>query len=190
MFIGATTSFLRQFENEVARDFGKEDAVFMPSGVMAQNIALLIHSQKSKMTSSSSSSSSSASALTSPLRFACHHTSHLLLWEEHAYEQLLNMEVVEISTKDAAANGMHVPPMGYQDVSHCFHNIENEKSSKDDSSDVRDLSTLIIELPHRELGGKLTPWNDVLDIGKLCKEKGVKYHCDGARIFEASAGYG
>jgi threonine aldolase len=52
------------------------------------------------------------------------------------------------------------------------------------------LSTLIIELPHRELGGRLTPWEDVISIGELCKKNGVKYHCDGARIFEASAGYG
>ena len=52
------------------------------------------------------------------------------------------------------------------------------------------LHTLIIELPHRELGGKLTPWDEVLQIGQLCQQYGVNYHCDGARIFEASAGYG
>ena len=32
----ATTSFLRKFESRVAQTFGKDDAVFMPSGVMAQ----------------------------------------------------------------------------------------------------------------------------------------------------------
>ena len=56
-------SYLRRFEHEVCTLFGKEDAVFMPSGVMAQSIALKIHSEKSKCT-----------------KFACHETSHLLLW--------------------------------------------------------------------------------------------------------------
>ena len=44
-------------------------------------------------------------------------------------------------------------------------------------------------MPHRELGGKLTRWKDVLNISDRCKRKGIKFHCDGARIFEASAGY-
>ncbi len=174
------TSFLRNFERDVAKDFNKEDAVFMPSGVMAQSIALLIHS--SGVTAQSSPSCPSSL----PFRFACHHTSHLLLWEENAYEKLLNMDVTEICTKDSKhENGVHVPPMHYEDVSKCFKN-EKEKQLKGEEGR---LSTLIIELPHRELGGKLTPWKDVLGIGQLCKEEGVKFHCDGARIFEASAGY-
>ena len=37
-------SFLRSFEKEISQEFGKEDGVFMPSGGMAQSIALLIHS--------------------------------------------------------------------------------------------------------------------------------------------------
>ena len=41
-------SFLRRFESELAQEFGKEDAVFMPSGVMAQDIALLIHGGKKR----------------------------------------------------------------------------------------------------------------------------------------------
>jgi uncharacterized protein YkuJ len=48
---------------------------------------------------------------------------------------------------------------------------------------------LILELPHRELGGKLTPWNDVLAMQQTLRSKGVAFHCDGARIFEATAGY-
>ena len=52
------------------------------------------------------------------------------------------------------------------------------------------ISTIILELPHREIGGKLTPWDEVEEISKLCKERGIQFHCDGARIFEASVGYG
>ncbi|KAK1732953.1 hypothetical protein QTG54_016284 [Skeletonema marinoi] len=38
-------SYLRQFESEVARCFGKDDAVFCLSGGMAQSIALMIHAK-------------------------------------------------------------------------------------------------------------------------------------------------
>ena len=157
---------------------------------MAQNIALLIHSQKSKKGSTSSSSSSTSSP---SMRFACHHTSHLLLWEENSYKELLNMDAVEISTReDVNENGIHIPPLRYEDVSNCFLKQKEYYDSNVKSKKLAEngLSTLIIELPHRELGGKLTPWKDVLDMGELCKKEDVKFHCDGARIFEASAGYG
>lgn len=54
----------------------------------------------------------------------------------------------------------------------------------------RNVSTLMLELPHREIGGKLTPWDEVEEISRLCESRGIQLHCDGARIFEASAGYG
>ncbi|KAL3909266.1 MAG: hypothetical protein SGILL_008154 [Bacillariaceae sp.] len=53
-----------------------------------------------------------------------------------------------------------------------------------------EVSTLILELPHRELGGKLTPYEDIVKMRKHTKAHSVAFHCDGARIFEASAGYG
>jgi hypothetical protein len=40
-------SFLKGIEEKLANEFGKADAVFMPSGVMAQSIALLIHASSS-----------------------------------------------------------------------------------------------------------------------------------------------
>lgn len=185
----------------------------MPSGVMAQSIALMIHSKthQTKRTNDNDDATMNNYQKGYQQRFACHHTSHLLLWEEDSYKELLDMDVVEISTKhdidvyddgknDANHNSIHVPPMGYQDVHNTFmkekehYNIRNDVDG--DYNDIMTnlgqsgLSTLIIELPHRELGGKRTPWDDVLQIQKLCVEEGIKFHCDGARIFEASAGYG
>eukprot|EP01031_Cornospumella_fuschlensis_P039191 gene39191-47685_t len=68
----STTSWLRRFEHEVAEYLDKEDALFLPSGVMAQNIVL-------------------AARKPSGVTFLCHHTSHLLIHEKDAYAQLLNM---------------------------------------------------------------------------------------------------
>ena len=100
----ASSSYLRAFESEIATTFGKQDAVFMPSGVMAQSIALLIHasSSSSSQTSSSSKKNNNNSAGNSNgnrnngeqskrKTFACHRTSHLLLHENEGYADLLHM---------------------------------------------------------------------------------------------------
>ncbi|GFH51315.1 hypothetical protein CTEN210_07791 [Chaetoceros tenuissimus] len=171
-----TNSYLRKFESEVADLFGKEDAVFMPSGTMAQGIALKIHSKTDGRNSYEP-------------RFFCHHTSHLRLWEEDGHKELLGINAVEIDTR---SSDFHVEPLRLKDLensireertklNHC--NIEYENLSQ------TGLSTLILELPHRELGGKLTPFEDIEAMKLLCEKEKIKFHCDGARIFEASAGY-
>jgi threonine aldolase len=163
-------SFIRRMEAEMANEFGKEDAVFMPSGVMAQSIALLIHASKSGASDSR------------PKVFACHHSSHLLLHEGDAYRELLHLEPIVVSTEadsEAGRNGFHVPAMSFGNVETALqpHLLESK------------VTTLILELPHRELGGKLTPWNDIILMSEHCKQHDIRFHCDGARIFEASAGY-
>jgi threonine aldolase len=164
----ADDSFIRKMEEEIASDFGMEDAVFMPSGVMAQSIALLIHS------------AADGSSDSRPKVFGCHHSSHLLLYEQEAYRELLHLEPIIISTEtQAGKNGPHVPAMAFADVENAF---------KEHLADSR-VTTLILELPHRELGGKLTAWEDVLLMRDYCRQQDIRFHCDGARIFEASAGY-
>lgn len=156
-------SFLRQFEQEIAHDFEKEDAVFMPSGVMAQQIALLIHSRRSKEPKS---------------KFICHPTSHLMLHEQEGYQELCGLEAIPLPT--LSSTGIHASPLLFDDV---FH-------SKDILQDSSNCGTLMLELPHRELGGKLTPWQDIIKLKNFLKAKDIAFHCDGARIMEATAGYG
>ena len=129
----------------------------MPSGVMAQSIALLIHSKGKRS-------------------FACHETSHLLLHEQEGYHHLLHMDPIVISTQ--TSDSFRTRPLGYSDVKKA---LSTEKIGK--------VGTLMLELPHRELGGKCTPWVDILEMQQYCKENDIQFHCDGARIFEATAGY-
>lgn len=153
-------SFLRKFEAEVAHEFEKEDAVFVPSGVMAQSIALLIHSKnKEKM------------------KFICHATSHLLLHEQDGYSELCGMKAISLP-RSVSGTGLGASPLLFSHVDDLFASDNTEA-----------ISTLILELPHRELGGKLTPWQDICQMSLLCREREVALHCDGARIFEASTGY-
>merc|ERR1712080_270155 len=48
----------------------------------------------------------------------------------------------------------------------------------------------LLELPHRELGGKLVPMDDLEALSETCRAHGVALHMDGARLWEAQAGYG
>ena len=184
------TSYLRKFESEVATAFGKDDGVFMPSGVMAQSIALLIHSEGSESGDGSlvREGSSSWRRKTS---FACHRTSHLLLHEQNGYSELLNMDAVILPMNTRPCGGpfggsFGVQPLRSIDVDEAMQAHVTDNAGFDKQSD---LSTVVIELPHREIGGKLTPWEDVVQMSDLCREHDVAFHCDGARIFEAAAGY-
>ncbi|OUR96915.1 hypothetical protein A9Q84_11305 [Halobacteriovorax marinus] len=75
--------FLNQFEEEVAELTGMEAAIFMPSGVMAQLIALRIYSDELVN-----------------MKVACHPTCHILLHEEDAYELLHGLEALQCGEKD------------------------------------------------------------------------------------------
>ena len=66
---------IEAFEKKVANLLGVEAGCFMPSGTMAQQIALKIYSEK-----------------VNNKNFAMHPTSHLELHEEHAYSQLCNLK--------------------------------------------------------------------------------------------------
>jgi threonine aldolase len=74
---------IQSFEKKVADLLGFEDACFMPSGTMAQQIALKIYAEKSGGRS-----------------FAIHATSHLELHEQRAYSHLSNLKSIIIGDKN------------------------------------------------------------------------------------------
>lgn len=52
------------------------------------------------------------------------------------------------------------------------------------------VAALLLELPQRDLGGQLPAWSDLLDQIAWSRDHGAAAHLDGARLWEASAGYG
>ncbi len=52
------------------------------------------------------------------------------------------------------------------------------------------VGALLIELPQREIGGPLPAWDDLVAQLAWARERGAITHLDGARLWEASAGYG
>ncbi|WP_229440637.1 low specificity L-threonine aldolase [Massilia sp. BSC265] len=52
------------------------------------------------------------------------------------------------------------------------------------------LGAVGMELPLREIGGQLSPWDELEAIKNHCRARGAHLHMDGARLWEAAAGYG
>jgi threonine aldolase len=60
----------------------------------------------------------------------------------------------------------------------------------DDLSEVAEpVAALVLELPQRDLGGTLPAWEDLLAQVSWARERGAAVHLDGARLWEATAGY-
>ncbi len=52
------------------------------------------------------------------------------------------------------------------------------------------IGAALYELPMREIGGQLPSWDSLQALKAGCKERNIHFHMDGARLWEASAGYG
>jgi threonine aldolase len=52
------------------------------------------------------------------------------------------------------------------------------------------LAAVVVELPLRRSGYRLPPLDDLRRISAWCRQRGVHLHFDGARLWEAAAGYG
>lgn len=51
------------------------------------------------------------------------------------------------------------------------------------------VAALLLELPQRDLGGQLPPWEELVEQVEWAHQHGAAAHLDGARLWEASAGY-
>lgn len=74
---------VNEFEHEVATMLGHEDALFLPSGTMAQTMALRIWAEKKQNN-----------------KVAFHPTSHLQLHEQNAYQALHNLDACLVGKPD------------------------------------------------------------------------------------------
>ncbi|WP_104522723.1 threonine aldolase family protein [Blastococcus atacamensis] len=137
-----------ELEAEVAEVLGKPGAVYLPSGVMAQQAALRVHADRRGRRT-----------------VVCHPESHLIAHEEQAFERL---------------HGMVLRPAG---------NRYGLLLRADLDAIAEQPAALLVELPQRDLGGQLPPWADLVEQVGWARQRGAAAHLDGARLWEASAGY-
>mmetsp|Transcript_12199 Transcript_12199/g.29636 ORF Transcript_12199/g.29636 Transcript_12199/m.29636 type:complete len:547 (-) Transcript_12199:1174-2814(-) len=189
-------SFLRELERDVAQEMGLADAVFMPSGVMAQSIALLIHQeqqQQQRQVDDNDNDNNIDNLPTQPSSFLCHESSHLILHEQQGYRALLHLNPIVVATQHKAT-GISIPPMTLADIEETLLTASRTTTTTTGptSTKCRDndatIVALLLELPHRELGGKLNSLSELLELKEYCRQREMAFHIDGARIFEASAG--
>lgn len=139
---------IERLEARVAELLGKEGAVFMPSGTMAQPIALRIWAERNGTRT-----------------VAFHPTCHLELHEQKGYQLL---------------HGLHGKLVG----------DPNNLLVLDDLEAVHEpVAALLLELPQRELGGRLPEWDDLGAQTGWARERGIALHMDGARLWEAGPFY-
>jgi len=91
---------------------------------------------------------------------AYHPLCHLEIHEENGLHMLHHIEPILLADKDRL--------IGLKDI------VEMQA----------DVSCLLLELPQREIGGQLPDYQTLESISALCREKGIKLHLDGARLFE------
>ena len=98
-------------------------------------------------------------------RIAMHPTAHLELHEERAYARLHHLDSILLGPRDRPTLAL--------DLAACHERI----------------AALLIELPAREIGGRLPAWDELEALAALARERGVKLHLDGARLWEAREFY-
>jgi len=97
---------------------------------------------------------------------ALHPTSHILVHEKSNYQLLDHFHVLQ-------AGERHRP-----------WTVDDLRALPDR------LGAVAMEVPMREIGGQNPSWEQLAAIKDHCRERGAHVHLDGARLWEAAAGYG
>jgi hypothetical protein len=104
-------------------------------------------------------------------RVSWHYRSHLEIAEGHAFA-----EVFRLKRTFVGKSQLEVPTVA--DVEAITSLPVEERPA-----------VMLLELPNRELGCKTYPWDDLVQISKLCRAANVKLHMDGARLWEIGPFY-
>jgi threonine aldolase len=141
--------YVEAFESRMAALVDKEAAVLMPSGTMAQQVALRIHCDRRHVRA-----------------VAFHPTCHLELHEQAGYAHM---------------HGLTAELVGHRDGLIELGDLEALRAP---------IGALLLELPQREIGGRLPEWDDLVAQVEWARQRDVATHLDGARIWEAAPYYG
>ncbi|MBP3964147.1 threonine aldolase family protein [Paenibacillus lignilyticus] len=97
-----------------------------------------------------------------------------------AYHPLCHLEIHE---KDGLKELHHLEPILLADKERLI--------TLDDVVNMKEnIFCLLLELPQREIGGQLPSFAELEAIASHCRERGIKLHLDGARLFEILPYYG
>ena len=135
--------------NRVTELLGKPSGTYVNKGVIAQQIALRVHAERSEM---------------KPI--VLNQKSHLLVDEQDAIRRLTGLDIIALGS-------------------------DHEHFTLGDLQAIKEpISAVALELPLRRAGFKAPDFKELAAISQWCREKQIPLHIDGARLWEAAAGYG
>lgn len=140
---------INALEKKAAAMFGKEAALYCPSGTMTNQIAIKCHTQ--------------------PLdEVICDHYSHVYQYETGGYAFNSGVAMNLIPGKHGKITADLI-----------------EAAIKPDFDWLPRTSLVVLENTANKGGGSYYTLEEIKPIQKLCAEKGLKLHLDGARLFNA-----
>lgn len=141
-----TAQFL---EEKMAGMFGKEAAIFCPSGTMTNQIAVKVHTQPGE-------------------EIICDITSHVYNYEGGgiAFNSGCSVRLVH------GVRGRMKPDQIHDNIN-------------PDNVHYPQTRLVIAENTSNKGGGSIYDINDLIQIGKICRENDLLFHLDGARLFNA-----
>ncbi len=140
---------VNRLEAMAARLFGKEAALYCPSGTMSNQIAIKVHTQPGD-------------------EVICEQQAHVYIYEGGGIAFNSGAQVKAI----AAINGRIRAEQVVTAI------------NPDDVHKAR-TSLVCLENTSNRGGGSCYDWNDIVAISQVCTINGLKYHLDGARLFNA-----
>jgi threonine aldolase len=145
---------VQRLQERIAAVLGKEAALFVPSGVMGNQLALKVHTQPGD-------------------EVIVERSSHIFNYESGAPGVLSGVQLHVLDGKRGVLSGAQVrravrPGFYWEARSRlvCLENTVNKP------------------------GGVVYPLEDIADIAAVVQEKGLRFHLDGARLWNASAASG
>ncbi|KAJ5300041.1 Low-specificity L-threonine aldolase [Penicillium atrosanguineum] len=142
------------FQDQISRLTGMEDAIFMLSGTMGNQIGVRIHLDQP------------------PHSVLCDYRAHIYAQEGSGLAVLSQAMVIPVHP----ANGIYMT-------------LEDVKKWVVLGDDVHTAPTKVISL-EVTIGGVLTPMEEIRKISEFASSHNIKVHCDGARLWNASAATG
>jgi threonine aldolase len=140
---------VNRLQELAATMLGKEAAIYVPSGTMANQLALRALTQPGDVALASSA-------------------AHLLRYESGAAAALSGVQI-----RTVGGDGLFT----VNDVLSALPAAEN--------AHVAPVSLLAFENTHNVAGGRIFPFEALREVASAAKERGLRLHLDGARLFNA-----
>jgi threonine aldolase len=141
---------VQELESMMAKMFGKDAAIFCPSGTMTNQIAIKVHTQPGE-------------------EVICDRTSHVY-----------NFEAGGIAFNSGCSVRLVSGDQGRMKPEQIIENI-----NPPDNVHHPQTRLVVAENTSNMGGGSIYDFNDLEKIADICRRNGLRFHLDGARLFNA-----